>query len=74
MIRIFSKNDEIIIVGLDANGNIIDPDGILSSHESKKRLETFSKVDFDPQSGMIIRVNSHTKSTTQHKVVRLIQW
>lgn len=54
MIRIFGKNDQIIIAGVDTSGNVSDPDGVLLDID----MDIFDSIDLDFFDGKVVQIQS----------------
>ncbi len=69
MIGIFRKKSQIFIVGLDDEGNIMDPGKILSRPNVGIDIDTFDRFEFNPKSGQVIEMNcSNGIHNTLHRI------
>lgn len=73
MIAIFTRHGQTLIAGLDAEGNIVDTDGIISGTDPViDDLSKFVRFDFDPTKGMIANIATFAK-TVSRGVTRIIK-
>ncbi len=57
MIAIFTgQNSEVIVVGLDSNGNPMDEDGTLFGPDSGRNIEDYEREDVDTDKGQIAHI------------------
>lgn len=56
-IAVFSDEITVIVVGLDADGNPVDPDGTLFGPESGRDFDHFDEQAFDPSRGDVVIVD-----------------
>lgn len=60
MIAIFRDANEIIIVGLNADGSPMDADGTLFGPESGRNIDEFQWQDLDTDSGQTAHIETVT--------------
>ncbi len=57
-VAVFVRNDEIIVVGLNADGHPIDKDGTLFGPRSGRSISTFERIDANFGDGQIVQIDS----------------
>lgn len=57
MIAVFKNDREVIVVGLELDGTVIDEDGTLFGPKSGRNQENYERMDMDPNAGQIVRVH-----------------
>jgi hypothetical protein len=69
MIRILSKNDQVLIAGIGASGVTIDPDGVLLNLD----IDDFDIIDIDLDDGKVVQIRSLSTVTYDLEISRLIK-
>ena len=56
MVAVFMDDHEVIIVGVNADGTPMDPDGLLFGENSGRDIDTFERIDSNFDKGQTVHV------------------